>query len=198
MRILTTLLSLLLASATLGGCAASAKVRVADENKSTTAPKVAAEKSEGQGSADAQTAAAPETETAPEAEGRPGPRLTEARRMPGRSGVARVRHAAHEEDEAARVVADEEEERVVGDELDPSSAGRLPASAMTTAVAAAASVPFSLTRTKPLVEDLADVELLVRVGRIRDGGEVGLAAPEREVHAHGGQAPGPARGRRTA
>ncbi len=65
MRILTTLVSLLLASATLGGCAASAKVRVADDNKSTTAPKVASEKTEGQGSADAQTAAAPETETAP-------------------------------------------------------------------------------------------------------------------------------------
>jgi len=66
MRILTTLLSLVLASATLGGCAASAKVRVADKNQSTTAPKVAADdaKVEGQGSAEAQTA--PEPETAPE------------------------------------------------------------------------------------------------------------------------------------
>jgi hypothetical protein len=65
MRMLTTLLSLLLASATLGGCAASAKVRVADDNKSTTAPKVAADKGEGQGSADAPAAPAQETETAP-------------------------------------------------------------------------------------------------------------------------------------
>jgi hypothetical protein len=68
MRILTTLLSILLASATLGGCAASARVRVADENKSTTAPRVAAEKSEGQGSAEP-AAPAPEKlekEAAPE------------------------------------------------------------------------------------------------------------------------------------
>jgi hypothetical protein len=67
MRILTTLLSLLLASATLGGCAASAKMRVADDNKSTTAPKVAADKGEGQGSADETTAPPQETrtETAP-------------------------------------------------------------------------------------------------------------------------------------
>lgn len=72
MRILTTLLSLLLTSAALGACAASAKVRVADDNKSTTAPKVAAEKGEGQGSADAP--ATPVQETAQETETAPTPK----------------------------------------------------------------------------------------------------------------------------
>jgi hypothetical protein len=70
MRILTTLLSMFLATAWLGGCAARAKVRVGDagSTSSTTAPKVAADqnsskvKAEGQGSAEA-PAAQPETET---------------------------------------------------------------------------------------------------------------------------------------
>ena len=66
MRIVTTLMSLLLASATLGGCAASARVRVADA-ETKKAGKVAADekstaKGEGQSSAEAR-AAQPATDT---------------------------------------------------------------------------------------------------------------------------------------
>jgi hypothetical protein len=69
MRIVTTLLSLLLASATLGGCAARARVRVGDANSTDNASKIAADdkkaapaKTEGQGSAEA-PAAEPASET---------------------------------------------------------------------------------------------------------------------------------------
>lgn len=60
MRIVTTLMSLFLASATLGGCAASARVRVADADTKNAAKVAADEKNaaqgEGQGSAEAPAA----------------------------------------------------------------------------------------------------------------------------------------------